>query len=126
MNPLILLQYKKQIAIGLLVIAYTIFIWNLGKNSEKIEHLKTQQNYAKEVIKLQDEKFVQIDQTLRIYNEASRRYQEDLAEAKPIIKEIRTQTLKEVKVPVYSECLMSQEYFESFNKNIENLNKGKK
>lgn len=112
----------KWIAIIGAFVAYTLLIYNQGKNSEKIDTLELENKYKQEVIDLTTLQFNLLNENIQILNEASNNFEKSKSKTNTIVREINNHTVQEIEKPVYKDCKVSPEYFEQINQSIKQLN----
>jgi DNA-directed RNA polymerase subunit F len=108
---------------GTVVWGITMWVmYSAGHNSEYINHQKTILAYKDEIIKLKGEQTQRMLDTINGFNDSADKLNQKLLAIRPQIREIRTQTWKEISRPVYEECKMSTDYFLDLNAQIKALN----
>lgn len=117
--------YWVWIKLGLAVavfVAWSWFIYGVGVNSERVDHLKTKNEYALKEI---ENKQAELNEVVRIvdeFNKGLERFNQKETKVKSVAKEIHTETVREIEKPIYKQCVISTEYFEFLNKKIDELN----
>lgn len=117
--------WVKWLAIISVFVAYTVLIYNQGIKSEKINTQKLENKYLKDSVELERLRFDTLADNVKALNDASSNFQKYQGKANTIIKQINTETTKEIEKPIYKECVVSDDFFESINVKIKELNQGK-
>lgn len=121
-----LLKYGKYIASAIAIVIYSYIVYSIGVNSEKVNHQKTIMQYKDEVINLKNNQIKEQNELLGKYNDASKAFEIDMSNLKTKEKFFNKEILKEVQIPVYSECKITENAFNKLNEKIDEANGVKK
>lgn len=117
------ITWVKYALIGVAIGAYTFMVYDLGKTVEHTKTLELENKYTNQELDNTKLAFDILTHNVGVLNQASTNFQEYKGKVNTIVKEIHTQSVKELERPVYKECTVSKEYFDLINTKIDELNR---
>lgn len=119
--------WVKYALIGGVIILYSAGVYKFGytngSNIEKVNTLSLENKYNKKAVDLTNLQFSILTENIKALQQASQQFQEAQSKTNTIIKQINTETVKEIEKPMYKECVVSDEYFKTITKSIQELNR---